>query len=56
MAGAGRASLRREFNLRLWACNRERALAVIDEYCEVLAHILRSRGLAGLTTPSTPSR
>jgi hypothetical protein len=36
----GRASWRREFNSRLWACNRERALALIAEYREFLSKLM----------------
>ncbi len=50
----GRASLRREFNARLWACNRERAMAVIDEYREILADMVVSRGSGELASLFTP--
>ena len=36
----GRANWRREFNSRLWACNRERALALIAEYREFLSKLM----------------
>lgn len=39
MVKAGRASWRRQFNAKLWACNRDRALALIAEYRERLASL-----------------
>jgi hypothetical protein len=36
----GRASWRREFNSKLWACNRDRAFSLIREYRRVLADIM----------------
>ena len=36
----GRASWRREFNSRLWACNRDRAFLLINEYRRVLTDIM----------------
>ena len=44
LAKAGRASRRREFNARLWACNGERALALIGTYRKMLAEIMDARG------------
>jgi hypothetical protein len=41
---AGRASWRREFNARLWACNRDRALALIAEYRQRLTSLVEARG------------
>ena len=52
---AGCAGLRREFNEKLWACNRERALALIVEYRKALVNSLVSTGsgdlAASLSTP-----
>ena len=36
----GRASWRREFNSKLWACNRDRAFSLINEYRRVLADMM----------------
>jgi len=40
----GRANWRREFNARLWACNRDRALALIAEYRQRLTALVGARG------------
>ena len=40
----GRAGWRREFNARLWACNRDRAFALIVEYREKLTALVGSQG------------
>ena len=40
----GRANWRREFNAKLWACNRDKALALIGEYRDKL---IRLAGAAG---------
>ncbi len=41
----GRADWRREFNVRLWACNRDRAIALIEEYRARLMRLVVSRSL-----------
>jgi hypothetical protein len=41
----GRADWRREFNVRFWACNRDRAVALGAEYRARLMKLVVSRGL-----------
>ena len=36
----GCANLRREFNSKLWACNRDRAFRLITEYRRALADLM----------------
>jgi hypothetical protein len=45
MVRVGRADWRREFNVRLWSCNRDRALALTAEYRAKLMRLVASRGL-----------
>ena len=40
----GRAGWRREFNAKLWACNYDRAFALIVEYREKLTALVGSQG------------
>ena len=40
----GRAGWRREFNAKLWACNYDKALALIIEYREKLTALVGSQG------------
>ncbi len=40
----GRAGWRREFNARLWACNRDKGLALIAEYRQRLIDLVGARG------------
>jgi hypothetical protein len=41
----GRADWRREFNVRFWSCNRDRALALAAEYRAKLMRVIVSQGL-----------
>jgi hypothetical protein len=41
----GRADWRREFNVRLWSCNRDRAFALTAEYRAKLMKAVVNRGL-----------
>ncbi len=40
----GKSSWRREFNTRLWSCNRENALKIIREYHDRLVRLARTNG------------
>ncbi len=40
----GRAGWRREFNARLWSCNRAKALALIAEYRQRLTALVGASG------------
>ena len=40
----GKANWRREFNARLWACNSDRAIALINEYHERLVRLADTAG------------
>ena len=40
----GRSNWRREFNTKLWSCNRDKALSLIDEYHDRLVRLARSTG------------
>jgi hypothetical protein len=40
----GRASWRREFNARLWACNRDKAFELIGEYRKKIVSLISSQG------------
>ena len=40
MVRVGKPGWRREFNARLWSCNRDRALALIAEYRQRLTAIV----------------
>jgi hypothetical protein len=40
----GKSNWRREFNARLWSCNRDKALDLINEYHDRLVRLARSRG------------
>jgi hypothetical protein len=41
----GRADWRREFNVRLWSCNRDRAVALTAEYRAKLMKAVVNQGL-----------
>jgi hypothetical protein len=40
----GKSNWRREFNTRLWSCNRDKAIALINEYHDRLVRQARSVG------------
>jgi hypothetical protein len=40
----GKADWRREFNARLWSCNRDKAIALINEYHDSLVRLALSSG------------
>jgi hypothetical protein len=40
----GKSSWRREFNTKLWSCNQDKALALINEYHDRLVRLARSIG------------
>jgi hypothetical protein len=47
----GKADWRREFNVKLWSCNRDRALALAAEYRAKLLKMVVSRGLEEANNP-----
>jgi hypothetical protein len=40
----GKSSWRRDFNTKLWSCNRDRAIALINEYHNQLVRLARTLG------------
>jgi hypothetical protein len=40
----GKSNWRRDFNTRLWSCNRDKAIALINEYHDRLVYLARSIG------------
>jgi hypothetical protein len=41
----GRSNWRRQFNIQLWSCNRERAIELINAYHDRLVHLARASGM-----------
>jgi predicted glycosyl hydrolase (DUF1957 family) len=41
----GKSNWRRQFNIQLWSCNRERALELINAYHDRLVRLARNSGL-----------
>lgn len=52
----GKANWRREFNEKLWACNRSAALALIAQYRAMLARLAEAAGWEDFQQTLSPIR
>lgn len=50
----GHAGLRRDFNIRLWACGHDRAIALIDEYRDMMTGTVTVGGPVERASPAGP--